>query len=144
MKCDKISYPDKQAALVHLHKISNFNTVSDKIPVRAYKCSKCQTWHLTSQKEYATETRYYKPKQAEVWNNLLEQQEIKETFWGVNPYEKQMQKALKIIYHNIDIQCEVFDERFKSKLKNLRYSFNKKHNEILEKHFKNELNAIEQ
>lgn len=45
--CAKISYVDKKAANAHIKWIQSTNKESC-VPVRAYQCDKCTSWHITS------------------------------------------------------------------------------------------------
>lgn len=45
--CTKKSYIDKKAANAHIKWIQNTNKES-YVPVRAYQCDKCTSWHITS------------------------------------------------------------------------------------------------
>lgn len=131
-KCNKIAYPDKAAAINHLHRIVS-RGMGKKIPVRAYECNNCKMWHLTSRENITKRAKSIKPSHAEQWNKLLEKQEIKEYLIEENPFDKQMQKALTRIFHNIDTQCEILDIIFKYRMKKSREDFNLEHNKILKK-----------
>lgn len=46
--CKKRRYRDNIAALFALERIQNGHDRADHKPIRAYQCSKCKGWHLTS------------------------------------------------------------------------------------------------
>lgn len=46
--CLKHRYRNELAAAVDLDRITRLATKRDHIPVRAYFCSRCRGWHLTS------------------------------------------------------------------------------------------------
>lgn len=133
MNCDKIAYRSKENAIGHLHKIQS--TEKDhKIPVRAYQCNECKRWHLTSRENITERAKPIRLKHSDKWFQLLDNQKTKEEFWTEKPYQKQIEKALSIIINNINIQCEVLEERFKFRAKQFRYRFNKRQKEIMDKH----------
>jgi len=47
LKCTKTSFANEKFALEHIEKIKK-TSVSEFQPNRAYLCSTCNTWHLTS------------------------------------------------------------------------------------------------
>lgn len=47
MTCQKITYPNEKEAKFRLSNISKI-IQSNKKPIRAYECTKCGGWHLTS------------------------------------------------------------------------------------------------
>jgi hypothetical protein len=50
--CPKTRFATKADADFYIKKIQANPNKSGKVPVRAYLCNRCQTWHLTSQVDY--------------------------------------------------------------------------------------------
>ena len=46
--CKKVKYVSREVAVSHIKWISK-NSKNEKVPVRAYECDKCTSWHITSQ-----------------------------------------------------------------------------------------------
>lgn len=49
LTCGKVAYPDRGAAEAALVVIQLRGEARDKTPCRAYDCTTCEFWHLTSQ-----------------------------------------------------------------------------------------------
>lgn len=123
MSCDKIQYLSKEDAVRHLHMIQNISK-KKKVPVRCYQCDKCKRWHLTSKEILTDKAKNVKLKLSDQWSALLTRQERREDLFTDNPFEKQFQKALSTITHNINIQCEVLNEKFNYRAKIFNRNFN--------------------
>jgi len=50
--CNKVCFCDEEAALFYIDKLQK-TSKRKRIPVRAYLCDKCLTWHITSTKCYS-------------------------------------------------------------------------------------------
>jgi len=61
MDCDKTIFPTEQDALIRIDQIKKFGEKRDKVPQRAYMCTKCQNWHLTSttKKQYRSNMKKF-------------------------------------------------------------------------------------
>ena len=46
--CKKVSFSDEKQAQIHIDKLAKTSR-RGKIPIRSYKCQKCECFHLTSQ-----------------------------------------------------------------------------------------------
>lgn len=132
MRCEKTSYErkhDAQRALSVIAEKAAQSFTESGIPIRAYKCNLCDLWHLTSKENPAT--KRVKLKHRDEWNDLMLKQQWREDLLGEKPFEKQIKKALSVIRHNINIQCEVLDEKFKHGERLLSEYYNREHNTIL-------------
>jgi hypothetical protein len=47
MECKKIKFDSKEKALIRLNNVRKTSN-EEKIPLRVYKCSKCDSYHFTS------------------------------------------------------------------------------------------------
>lgn len=63
--CPKTRFATKADADFYIKKIQAHPNKSGKVPVRAYQCPRCTSWHLTSQIDYV--------KQAEELNKRIEE-----------------------------------------------------------------------
>lgn len=135
--CEKITYLTKSEAAKHLRRIQGMKRKkSASLPIRYYECNECGNWHLTSKEHFESKRNEPKPvelKHSKEWINLLARQRLRDDLFGEAPFERQMQKVMETITHNINIQCEVLDERFKHRLKKCRLSFNQKQNTLAQK-----------
>lgn len=129
---DKSSFSSKEDAIETLHHIKNQKS-EGKIPVRAYYCEYHKKWHLTSTELLTEKAKPVKLKLADQWDNLLIRQDAKDILYSEKPYEKQFEKTLAKIIHNVNIQCEVLDEKFKYRAKKIRGKFNEKQNRLVQK-----------
>lgn len=129
--CEKIAFPSKDAAIKKMHDIKN-KSDREKLPTRVYQCPVCKQWHMTSN-ELAKAAKGFHLSKQEQWNALMEKQDARDVLYSESPFERQLKRAKQIICHNINVQCQLIDQRFKYRDKNLRNSFNSKQNKLIKR-----------
>lgn len=135
MSCDKNYYLTSNEARKHLRTIANYKDNKSSVkPIRCYHCEKCGMWHLTSQPINKTVKSPVWLSHKTEWKELMKKQEIREDIFAESPVERQIRKALVAILHNINIQCEILDEKFKQRAKIIRVDFNRKQKQLIDRY----------